>query len=151
MYPYKVLLATPTSETAMLMLGWLVRHGFYVGLSADVSGLSERAGSIAPPDCLLLDDTLGPATLPPIVRAARKAKGWERTAIIAFGNFNEEQETALFKAGVDDVVFKPLRADSLVLRMVRCVRVRYVYQKIAKAAPGNTVDQPDLGLVESSA
>lgn len=124
MVQHRILLATPATDTAMLLLGWLVRQGFYVGMANDVAQLGDLAKLTEAPECLLLDDALGPARLAPIVRCARQVPSWEHTAILVMGHFSEEQETDLFRAGADDVIFKPLRVEALALRLIRSVRGR---------------------------
>lgn len=118
----KVLVASANSDTAMHLLGWFAKHGFYVALEGDVSRLGDTSKPYSAPECLLLDDAAGASLLPKLVAAMRTRPDWARTVIVAIGAFSEEQEIELFRAGADDIVGKPLRSTALLYRILRRLR-----------------------------
>jgi DNA-binding response OmpR family regulator len=122
---HRILVATPQSDVAMLLLGWFAKQGLYVGLVADARELADAAKLPQAPECLILDDALGAATLSSVVKVVRSQAGWKKTVIVATGSFSEEQEVELLRAGADDVVAKPLRLTALMLRMVRFLEARH--------------------------
>ena len=122
---HRILVATPQSDVAMLFLGWFAKQGMYVGLVADGRELADASKLPQAPECLILDDALGAAVLPAILKCIRSQPGWAKTVVVAAGSFSEEQEVELLKAGADEVVAKPLRLSALIFRIKRFWDVRH--------------------------
>jgi len=121
---HRILVATPQSEVAMLLLGWFAKHGLYVGIVTDARELVEASKLPQAPECLILDDAFGASNLPAIIKVIRSQPGWKKTVVVATGTFSEEQEVEMLRLGADDVVAKPLRLAALMLRMMRVLDAR---------------------------
>lgn len=122
---HRVLVATSQSDVAMMFLGWFAKHGMYVGLVTDTTQLADASRFPQAPEGLVLDDSLGAAQLPAIVRNLRQQPGWGKTVILAAGAFTEELEVDLLRAGANEVVGKPLRMTAMLFRLQRFLKARH--------------------------
>ena len=113
-FAYRIHVAATQLDTSMLLMGWLVKNGFYAQLATDTSSLGDPSRLPAAPEALLLDESIGANLLVPVLKCVRSDPRWAKTVVICLGAFSEEREVNLFKAGADDVMAKPLDRKSVV-------------------------------------